>query len=138
MIRYYIDSSVWRDLHEDRSDRFRPLGEWAFELFRMIRETRGIVLYSSLVIKELLKDFNEDEIDNIFEIVSKKHLLKKVKITNEQRQEAAKACKGLEVPFGDYLHAILARDNNAIMVTRDKHFWELQHIVEISKPEDLI
>ena len=33
---YYVDSAIWRDLHENRTDKFRPLGEWAFELFRKI------------------------------------------------------------------------------------------------------
>jgi hypothetical protein len=32
----YIDAAIWRGLHENRSDRFRPLGDWAFELVKKI------------------------------------------------------------------------------------------------------
>lgn len=35
-------------------------------------------------------------------------------------------------------HVILARDNNAIMVTRDEHFYKLTDIVSVKKPEELI
>ena len=42
------------------------------------------------------------------------------------------------IPFGDALHAVLARDNNAILVARDHHFEEIQHIIKAKKPEELI
>jgi len=61
-----------------------------------------------------------------------------VNISESQIKESAILCKKKEVAFGDALHAVLARDNKAIMVTRDKHFIELNHIAEIKKPEDLI
>lgn len=50
LARYYLDTSIWRDFYENRTDRFRPLGEWAFELFRKIIREKSIVLYSELVI----------------------------------------------------------------------------------------
>lgn len=59
-------------------------------------------------------------------------------ISESQAKEAAILCKQRKVAFGDALHAILARDNNAIMVTRDKHFLGLADIAEVKKPEDLI
>jgi len=37
------------------------------------------------------------------------------------------------MPVKDALHAILARDNKAILVTRDKHFYDLADKVEIKK-----
>lgn len=139
--KYYIDAAIWRDLHENREDKFRPLGEWAFELFRLIRETKSKALYSDLVVDELSKDFNQDEIKEIFKIMSDEGLLEKVEIKKEQFQEAAKLkreLKEFKIPFGDCLHAIIARDNNAIMVTRDNHFDHLQEIADVRKPEDLI
>lgn len=30
--KYYLDACIWRDYFENREDRFRPLGEWAFRL----------------------------------------------------------------------------------------------------------
>jgi len=46
--------------------------------------------------------------------------------------------KKLKIPFGDALHTILAKDNEAILVTRDHHFDVVEGIVKIRKPEDLI
>lgn len=63
--------------------------------------------------------------------------MEKVSISEEQAKEAAVICKKRNVPFGDALHAILARDNKSIMVTRDKHYKKLKDIADIQKPEDL-
>lgn len=135
---YYIDACIWRDFHENREDKFRPLGEWAFEMFRMIKENKFLVLYSNLIVDELSKDFDIEQIKEIFKIISEAGLLKKVELRKQQFQKAAKLKKERNLPFGDCLHAIIARDNKAIIITRDKHFEELQDVVESAKPEDLI
>ena len=137
-MKYYIDAAIWRDFHENRTDRFRPLGEWAFELFRKIKIAKEKVLYSDMVVDELSKDFDKNDIAKIFSIISEANLLEKVEIKEEQIKEAAGLCKQLKISFGDCLHAILARDNDAIMVTRDKHFAELQDLVDVKNPEELI
>ena len=136
-MKYYVDTCIWRDFHENRSDRFRPLGEWAFQFFRMIKKTRSKVLYSSLILKELSIVFDKKTILEILSIVNDENLLEKVKINREQYGEAARLNRDRKLPFVDLLHAILARDNNAILVTRDKHFQQFDDI-EIRKPEDLI
>ena len=136
--KYYIDACIWRDFHENREDKFRPLGEWAFEMFRKIKANKSIVLYSDLTVDELSKDFNPEQIKDIFKIVHEANLLEKVNLKKEQFQEAAKLNRERSLPFGDCLHALIARDNQAIMVTRDKHFEELQDVVQSYKPEDLI
>ena len=138
MADYYIDASIWRDFHENRVDRFRLLGEWAFELFKKIRKNKEKVLYSDLIVEELSKDFGKETIIKIFSIMMEEGLLKKVEIKEKQIKEAVRLRNNLKIPFGDVLHAILARDNNAIMVTRDRHFEEVQNIVNIKKPEELI
>lgn len=88
--RYYLDTSIWRDYFENRTDRFRPLGEWAFLFIKKAVQNSDLILYSGCL------------------------------------------------AFGDTLHTILARDNKAIMVTRDKHFYKLKDVVCIKKPEELI
>ena len=82
--------------------------------------------------------YNEEEIHDMLQIIRDKALLLKVEIEGSQAREAASLSRKRHVAFGDALHAILARDNNAIMVTRDKHFLELNDIAEIRKPEELI
>jgi predicted nucleic acid-binding protein len=133
--RYYLDTSIWRDLHENRTDRFRPLGEWAFELIRKIREERHIILYSDAVVDELTKYF--EKVDKIFGLAMEANILLKVDITKEQITEAVNLRKKLQIPHKDCLHAILARDNDAILVTRDRDFEKINFVM-IKKPEELI
>jgi len=45
--------------------------------------------------------------------------------------------KELNIPFGDALHGILAKENNAVMVTKDRHFRKLKDKINIKKPEAL-
>ena len=135
--KYYIDACIWRDLYENRVDKYRPLGEWAFEFFRMIKETKSIALYSDLVIKELATAYNQEKIKEMFKIVEEAGCLKKVEIKREQIKETIKIKREKRLPFNDLLHSILARDNDAIMVTRDRHFEQFEDIVTIRKPEDL-
>ena len=136
--KYYLDTSIWRDYYENRSDKFRPLGEWALKLINDAIENGDYILYSDLIVEELKVKYKEEKIKDIFEIIEKRNLLLKVEISDSQAKEAYILCKQRKVAFGDALHSILARDNNAIMVTRDKHFLELTDIADIKKPEGLI
>lgn len=137
MTRYYLDSCIWRDYFENRSDRFRPLGEWALRLIKKIIKENGLFIFSDHSIKELNKQYSPEELDKFFAIIPKQ-LIIKIETNSYQAREAFKIKKKLNIPFGDALHAIVARDNNAIMVTRDKHFYELPEEAIIKKPEDLI
>ncbi|MBD3304397.1 PIN domain-containing protein [Candidatus Woesearchaeota archaeon] len=133
-MKYYLDTAIWIDMHENRSDKFRPLGEWAFVLLRKIRKEKHTVVYSDILIDELLRKYTDT--DDIFRIASES--MEKTSTKKEQAKEAARLCKHLKIPFADCLHAILARDSGAVMVTRDRHFEQLQFIVKSRKPEELI
>jgi|SRR3989344_1646032 len=137
MKKFYFDTSIWRDYYENRSDKFRPLGEWALMLVNKIISEEHIVLYSDLVTTELKIHYTEEEIKKMFNVLHDDALVK-VDITFSQSEEAIILSKKRNVPFGDALHSILARDYNAILVSRDNHFLELTDIAEIKKPEDLI
>jgi len=54
--------------------------------------------------------------------------------TSQQKEEA----RLQQGPCVDALHFILARDNNCILVTRDKHFVLFSHITTTYVPEDLL
>jgi len=135
--KYYLDSCIWIDYFENRSDRFRPLGDWAFSLIKQIIRESNLIIYSDLVEEELLKYFDDIHIKEIISIIPKQ-LLIKIETKAKQLEEAIKISKKLRIPVKDALHAILARDNDTILVTRDKHFYELAKQVTIKKPEDLL
>ena len=52
-------------------------------------------------------------------------------------REAAKIANVVKVPKRDALHAVIARDNSAVMVATDKHFDKLQFVVETKHPKDI-
>ena len=134
--RYYIDTSIWRDLHEDRKDKSKNLGELAFGLFVKIRSNKEKIVYSDFVVEELSHAYDKQTIDKLFKGVSE--LLEKVEIGENQLKEAADLSKQHNIPLGDAVHGVLARDANAIMLTRDRHFRKLKDKIIIKKPEDLI
>src|SRR3989338_4498394 len=112
--KYYIDTAIWRDLHENRKDTSKNLGELAFELLKKIRTNKERVVYSNFVVEELSHAYDKQTIDKLFKGVSE--LLEKVEINEKQLKEAADLSKEHKIPFCDAVHSVLARDTKAIMV----------------------
>ena len=90
--KFYLDTCIWRDYFENRSDNFRPLGEWAFDFIKKVITEGYLILYSDLTIKELRENYSEKEIQEIFRIASSEHCLKKVIINDSQKKEARILC----------------------------------------------
>ncbi|MDO8647134.1 MAG: hypothetical protein Q7R70_01830 [Candidatus Diapherotrites archaeon] len=134
--RFYLDTAIWRDYFEDRKDCIRPLGEFAFQFLRNCEKQGCMALYSSLVVQELKTDYSQERISEVFTAFNR--ILVEVQISGAQVSEARKISTNVkETHLKDALHAILARDNKAVMITRDRHFEVLSNIVEVAKPEDI-
>jgi predicted nucleic acid-binding protein len=54
-----------------------------------------------------------------------------------QLQEIEETARVRQLPWSDVLHAVLARDNHATLITRDAHFQQLADVVESLKPENV-
>ena len=135
--RYYVDTSIWIDLVEDRKGyNDEPLGTYALKLFAMIKAKKHKMVVSDLLVRELESKYSMEEINGMMLPFQK--IMEKVFVTREQRDEAKKIAEERNLPPGDVLHAIVARNNNYIMITRDKHFRELEDITKHSKPEGII
>ena len=135
--KYYIDTSIWMDLYEDRKGfNKEPLGEFALKLFSIINTKKKTLIITDLLIKELEMNYSIEEINGM--IKPFEHIIEKIISTPEQQDEAQKIARERDLPPGDVLHSIIARDNNATLVTRDKHFKKLEDISEHKKPENLI
>lgn len=134
--KFYVDTAIWRDYFEDRRDGLRPLGEFAFQFLKKCRENQCKPLYSEPVLFEL-KDFPKKWTEELF--FSFNDLLIKVSTSKKQMTEAKQLSKQRNIPFNDAFHAVIARDNSAIVVTRDAHFFEeLSDIVKAQVPEEII
>ena len=134
---YIIDTSIWVDLYEDRKGYDNePLGDYAFKLLVKIKAKESAIVLTDFLIKELETLYSVAEINGMFKPFEK--IIKKIISTEEQREEAKKVAKERSVPAGDALHVIIARDNDLILVTRDRHFKKLEDISKHYKPEELI
>lgn len=136
--KYFVDTLVYRDYYENRKDNLRPLGEWALDFFRFIRENKGEIIYCNMVINELAIRYNSNAIVSILSTIAKFASLVKIEPTFKQKSEAQKLRKERSVPFADALYAVIARDNDAILVSRDNHFSLLSDIANVRRPEELI
>ena len=135
--KFYLDTSIWRDYFEDRKDNLRPLGEFAFRFLKNCGKNGCKVLYSEAVVHELKKDYSDDEIKQFFSCFES--FLEIAPISSSQYLEAKKLAKTkIESHESDILHAIVARDNKAVLVTRDFHFEALRGIVAVNAPEGVI
>ena len=136
--KYLIDTCIWRDFYENRlSKSGKHLGGYATELFMKVLNNRFVVLFSDLLINELMKDYSEEEVSNMLDILFISNLLQKVDISEEDYTKAKEIAKQRNLPAGDVLHAIIAKKNCAILVSQDKHFQELKDIAEVKLPEEI-
>lgn len=136
----YLDSNIWIDLWEDRRDNIRPLGEFAFQLLKMVYECKFRVVLSGAVLNELLNIYPKKITNNILrelyesekyvKIVAEKADVVKAEIISEKRS----------LPYSDVLHAVLANKANArYLVTRNiVHFEALEDLAEPKMPEELL
>ena len=131
---FYFDTSIWLDFHEKRGEN----GEAAFKLIIKIIDDNLKIAYSDLNVKEFKNlGYTKNEIDVILRIAKPKNI-KHIHIYSEQLEEARKLARQRNVPNKDALYAILARDNNLQLISRDKHFERLKDVTRAKLPEDFI
>jgi predicted nucleic acid-binding protein len=137
MKKYYIDTSIWIDLYENRKGfNNEPLGDFAWKLFASIKASENKLVISDFLIRELESNYSIEEINGM--IKPFEDIIERVFLIKTQKDEAKKIALERNLPPGDVIHAIISRDNNLILITRDKHFNELVDISRSYKPEELI
>jgi predicted nucleic acid-binding protein len=135
--RYYLDTSIWIDIYEDRVGfNGEPLGEFGFQLLLMIKENKEKIVISDIVYSELKQHYSLECIKGMFLPFEECIII--VNSTTKQKNDAKQLGQKLCVPYPDALHAFLARDNNLVLITRDRHFQKLDGITKHKKPEDII
>ena len=137
MCSYYFDTSIWLDFIEDRNEPNMPKGECAHQLLKKDIITDEIICYSDAIIIEFKAvGYSAFDIQGIFRPL--RNVLAYVQSTHEQRRRAKDLASKRDVPRMDALHALIARDNHALLVTLDHHFKELSDITKPHRPQDLI
>jgi predicted nucleic acid-binding protein len=122
-MRYYIDTCVWIDFVEGKN--------YAEDLLVSIIENEDTILMSEMVFKEFSRYKSYSSINLAFELAESKGLIEIVQASKTQEIEAMRLSIERKLPFGDALHSILSRDNDAILISKDKHFLELKDICDL-------
>ena len=134
MEQFYFDTSIWIDIFDQRGEN----GEYAAALVEKILANDWMILYSDMVTIELKQiGLSDHELLRIFGIAKPDHL-RRVHMANAHMTQSKKIAKPLRIPWGDALHAMLAREHGAQLVSRDHDFEKLKHITTAKKPEDLL
>ncbi len=134
---YYLDTSIWLDFFENRNEPNLPKGNWAHKLLNKITENNDKIIYSDIVLLELgVAGYQSNEIEKLFDKI--KPILIFVESTEKQMRKAKDLSLKRDIPKGDALHALIARDNKATLVTLDNHFKKLIDITKPKRPQDII
>ena len=137
MQKFYFDTSIWLDFFEDRDELNLPKGQWAHKLLNKILEQNSKIVVSDNNVYELrLIGYSQYEINDMFKNL--KPLIIFVESTNKQIGKAKDIALKRKIPRRDALHALIARDNKAILITLDKHFQKIQDIIKTKRPKDVI
>ena len=76
--------------------------------------------------------------ENVFCELKKAKKISILEASRKQLVEAKKLSESRNVPFNDSLFAVIARDEEVILISRDKHYLEdLSDLAETLAPEDL-
>ena len=137
MVNFYLDTSIWLDLFENRNEPNFPKCENAKKLIAKIIQDNNRIIVSN---------------NNFFELITLGYTKYEIKLslnqfgrtiyyvwsTGKQFRKAKDLALKRNVPKRDALHALIARDNKAILITLDTHFQNLIDIVKIKQPRDFI
>ena len=129
-MRIYVDTNIYLDYFLNRTDRLRPLGDFAFELFRRTISCEFEIILSDWVEQELKNNNATEQLRKLKEEL--KHKLITITTTKEDINQAKKV-----KPFEDSLHAILAEKAKAkYLITRNIKDFE-QSTIKPIYPENV-
>lgn len=135
--RFYLDTSIWLDLFENRDEPNFAKGTLIKELLKIIVKNEDKIIYSDLTVLELEEaGYPRWYVEELIEPFSK---LVEYKESNDfQIGKARDLAAKRDVPPGDALHSLLSRDSNAFLLTYDNHFKELLDITKPHTPQEFI
>ncbi|MBI5884789.1 PIN domain-containing protein [archaeon] len=134
--RIYLDANVWLDYFEDRKDSIRPLGEFAFQVFKRALKCEFEIVASEWLLEELHKHANKELLKNILQELYQRHKLILEEITDNDIKEVNESDK--QIHCEDLRHYVFCK-NHAIkfLVSRDRHLLEAGNGVVVVLPEEL-
>ncbi len=134
----YLDTNIYLDWLEGRTDRLRPLGEFAFSIIKRAISCEFEIVVSDFVISELSKFVNEKEIMGSLDILKRHDKLMFIKENPGDFKEAKELSAKYGIHWQDALHAVLAKEAGAeVIVTRDNHLSCLSDFIKAVFPDNI-
>ena len=104
-----------------------------------VLEYKDRIIFSEGLFRELNAGYSKEEVDDMLNLFILCNILKRIEITTSESLEAERLSKERDIPFTDCLNAVQARDHDALLITRDTHYFiGLKDIVRAYRPEDII
>ncbi len=135
----YLDTNIYMDYLENRTDRLRPIGEFAFNLIRKSINCEYKIIISSLVILELKFNGYNQKIQELIHGLKMFNKLVYIQEAEEDDKKARQIRREMQTPLNDMKHAVIAHRMKAkFLVTRNiKDFERLHWLVSVIYPENL-
>jgi len=134
--KYYLDTSIRLDLFEERDEPGLPKSILAERLITKIIAEEGAIIYSMAVLDELSAiGYPRQELNLMFRPF--RRILTFAECNKNTFGKAKDLAAKRDVPLFDAIHALIARENRTVLVTRDAHFNKLKDIVIVKKPEEI-
>ncbi len=135
--RFYLDTSIWLDFLEKRDEPNFPKGTWAKDFIGKIINDNDKIIFSDANMLELINNsYSRFEIEEFLDNL--KEIIICVEATEKEIGKAKDLAQKREVPKRDALHSLIARDNNATLITLDAHFKKLTDIIKPHNPQEFI
>lgn len=134
---YYFDTSIWIDFFENRDEPNFPKGTIIRKLIQKILDENSRILYSDTNLFELRSfGYTRYQINYLIKPIQSSLIF--VKATEKEFGKAKDISFKRSIPKGDVLHALIARNNGAILIALDHHFKRIKDIKIPIMPQDAI
>ena len=131
----YLDTCIYLDYWQGRTDRLRPLGEFAFQLIRGAIQCEFEIVVSDWVIEELEHHIRKKELNEILKPLREAEKTVQAFKTKKDMDKA----RQLSSNWRDALHIVLAENAGAkYLVTRNMDdFSRIPSSIETVFPENI-
>ncbi len=129
----HLNTCVYLDCWQDRKDKLRPLGEFAFQLIRRAIQCEFEVVVSNWVVEELEGQLPTKEVAEMLYPLYDSGKAIKIKRAKEDGGKA----RALSANWTDALHVVLAKKaGTECIITRNlSDFAEFQNLLPAYAPE---
>ena len=133
----YVDTNIYIDFFENRTEGFKPFGELARQLFDRALDCEFKIIVSQVVVEEIKDNGYTDVFNDFLNNLKSRNKILPAVFTNKDRIKANELKDLRKTPYKDTCHVILAQKVNAeCLITRNiKDYENISDIIFVTLPE---